>query len=218
MILITESIREDEVEFIKEAKEDGTKSYFIRGPFMQAEIVNRNGRKYPMETMDREVARYMKEYIDQDRAVGELNHPPNPTINLDRVSHKIVSLQREGNDFVGKAKLMESTPMGKIAIGLLDEGMRLGVSSRGLGSLKESEGIKVVQDDFRLVTAADIVADPSAPSAFVEGIMEGVDWVMINDTWVPNYVDRAQETIKNSPKEKLEENIQKVWEEFFTQV
>lgn len=216
MKLITE-LREQNIEYLAEEKEDGTKSFYIRGPFMQAEIVNRNGRKYPIETMMNEVKRYNENYISKNRAFGELNHPPSPTINLDRVSHRIVELTQEGNDIIGKAKIME-TPMGNIVKNLMNEGCSLGVSSRGMGSLKEVNGVNVVQDDFQLVTAADIVADPSAPAAFVEGIMEGVEWVMINNSWVPNFIDKAQQTIKESPKSKLQENIDKIYKEFFSKV
>lgn len=216
MKLITE-LREQNIEYLAEEKEDGTKSFYIRGPFMQAEIVNRNGRKYPIETMVNEVKRYNENYISKNRAFGELNHPPSPTINLDRVSHRIVELTQEGNDIIGKAKIME-TPMGNIVKNLMNEGCSLGVSSRGMGSLKEVNGVNVVQDDFQLVTAADIVADPSAPAAFVEGIMEGVEWVMINNSWVPNFIDKAQQTIKESPKSKLQENIDKIYKEFFSKV
>ena len=174
MKLITEQI--DDVEFIVENR-NGKKSMFIEGIFLQGDIKNRNGRMYPMETLRREVTRYNEAFVESGRAVGELGHPEGPTVNLDRVSHKIVSLRESGSNYVGKAKIL-STPMGKIAQNLIDEGVKLGVSSRGLGTLAtNNEGVKIVSDDFTLATAADIVADPSAPDAFVQGIMEGKDWV-----------------------------------------
>jgi hypothetical protein len=175
MKLITETV--EDVQYITEAKEDGSKNLYIEGVFLQAAIKNRNGRMYPEQVMDREVARYMKEAVGTNQALGELGHPNGPQINLDRVSHRIVSLKKEGTDYIGKA-LITNTPMGNIARGLMESGARLGVSSRGMGTLKlNKEGINEVQDDFRLATAADIVADPSAPNAWVDGIMEGVDWV-----------------------------------------
>ena len=174
MKLITEEIQK--VEFITEGKGSQKKMY-IEGVFLQGDICNRNGRMYPMETLSREVKRYTESFIDKGRALGELGHPDGPTVNLDRVSHKIVSLTSEGNNFRGKAQLLE-TPMGKIAKSLIGEGVCLGVSSRGVGSLKmTNEGHKIVGEDFMLATAADIVADPSAPDAFVQGIMEGKEWV-----------------------------------------
>ncbi len=174
MKLITEQI--DDVEVIVENR-NGKKSMFIEGIFLQGDIQNRNGRMYPMNTLRREVQRYNESFVDSGRAVGELGHPEGPTVNLDRVSHKIVSLKESGTNFIGKAKIL-STPMGKIAQNLIDEGVKLGVSSRGLGTLDVNEqGVKVVSDDFTLATAADIVSDPSAPDAFVQGIMEGKDWV-----------------------------------------
>ena len=174
MKLITEQI--DDVEVIVENR-NGKKSMFIEGIFLQGDIKNRNGRMYPMDTLRREVTRYNEAFVESGRAVGELGHPEGPTVNLDRVSHKIVSLRESGSNYVGKAKIL-STPMGKIAQNLIDEGVKLGVSSRGIGSLKPTrEGVQVVSDDFMLSTAADIVADPSAPDAFVQGIMEGKDWV-----------------------------------------
>lgn len=175
MKLITEVF--DELQYVTEAKEDGSKNFYIEGVFLQAAVENRNGRIYPEEIMDKEVARYMKEAVDTKTAMGELGHPNGPQINLDRVSHRIVSLRKEGTNYVGKA-LVTNTPMGNIARGLMESGARLGVSSRGMGSLKlNKEGINEVQDDFRLATAADIVADPSAPNAWVDGIMESVDWI-----------------------------------------
>ena len=174
MKLITEQI--DDVEVIVENR-NGKKSMFIEGIFLQGDIKNRNGRMYPMDTLRREVTRYNEAFVESGRAVGELGHPEGPTVNLDRVSHKIVSLRESGSNYVGKAKIL-STPMGKIAQNLIDEGVKLGVSSRGLGTLAtNNEGVKIVSDDFTLATAADIVADPSAPDAIVQGIMEGKDWV-----------------------------------------
>ena len=175
MKLIREEIEEVKV-FIAEGK-NGKKSLYIEGVFLQGDIKNRNGRMYPMETLRREVGRYNEKFVNSGRALGELGHPDGPTVNLDRVSHKIVSLRERGSNYIGKAKIL-STPMGKIAESLLSEGVKLGVSSRGIGSLcLNKEGVNVVSDDFMLATAADIVADPSAPDAFVEGIMEGKEWV-----------------------------------------
>lgn len=173
MKLITEEI--ESVEIITEEK-DGVKTLYIQGPFLQAECTNRNGRNYPLTILEREVSRYTNSFINKGRALGELGHPDGPTVNLDRVSHMITSLRREGNNFIGKAKILD-TPMGNIAKSLLGEGVTLGVSSRGIGSLHEKNGIKYVGEDFMLSTAADIVADPSAPDAFVQGIMEGKEWV-----------------------------------------
>ena len=174
MKLITEEI--EQVEFIVENR-NGKKSLYIEGVFLQGNIKNRNGRMYPMETLRKEVSRYNENHVQSGRALGELGHPDGPTVNLDRVSHKIVSLKESGSNFVGKAKIL-GTPMGKIASNLLGEGVKLGVSSRGIGSLKPTkEGYSVVGEDFQLATAADIVADPSAPDAFVDGIMEGKEWI-----------------------------------------
>ena len=174
MKLITEEVTD--VKFITEGK-GGKKKMYIEGVFLQGDICNRNKRMYPMETLSREVDRYSKTFIKEGRALGELGHPDGPTVNLDRVSHKIVSLTREGKNYIGKAQLLE-TPMGKIARSLINEGVKLGVSSRGVGSLSQTnEGHKIVGEDFQLATAADIVADPSAPDAFVNGIMEGKEWV-----------------------------------------
>ena len=176
MKLIREEI--ESVKVITEATKSGKKNLYIEGVFLQGNIKNRNGRMYPMETLQREVGRYVKEHVDTGRALGELGHPDGPTVNLDRVSHKITSLKESGTNFIGRAKILESTPMGKIASSLLSEGVKLGVSSRGIGSLKPTkEGFNVVGEDFMLATAADIVADPSAPDAFVEGIMEGKEWI-----------------------------------------
>ena len=183
--LISEAV--EEVEYITEEKEGGGKNYKIRGIFMQADIKNRNGRIYPMEVLDEEVRNYNKKFIQQNRAFGELGHPDGPTVNLERVSHMITSLKPDGKNFIGEAKIMD-TPMGKIVKNLMDEGAKLGVSSRGMGSLRQKGGANVVSDDFYLATAADIVADPSAPNAFVEGIMEGKEWVWNNGALVEAHV------------------------------
>ena len=205
MKLITEMIESD-VQFITEAKEDGGKNYFIEGVFMQGEIKNRNGRKYPINTLLKEVKRYNKEYVDQNRAYGELGHPQGPTINLERVSHMIKELHQDGNNIMGRAKIMTETPMGKIVKNLMDEGAKLGVSSRGMGTLKhDRDGTNVVSSDFQLATAADIVADPSAPDAFVEGVMEGVEWLQVDDRWVPHYIEKTQEEIKKASRTELQE-------------
>ena len=205
MKLITEMIESD-VQFITEAKEDGGKNYFIEGVFMQGEIKNRNGRKYPINTLLKEVKRYNKEYVEQNRAYGELGHPQGPTINLERVSHMIKELHQDGNNIMGRAKIMTETPMGKILKKLMDEGAMLGVSSRGMGTLKQDrDGTNVVSSDFQLATAADIVADPSAPDAFVEGVMEGVEWLQVDDRWVPHYIEKTQEEIKKASRTELQE-------------
>ena len=169
----------DEVEYITEAKEGGGKNYKIKGIFLQADIKNRNGRVYPMEILEKEVSRYNKKFINENRAYGELGHPEGPTVNLERVSHMVTELYPDGKNFVGEAKIME-TPMGKIVKNIMNEGGKLGVSSRGMGSLNQKNGANYVRDDFYLATAADIVADPSAPNAFVEGIMEEKEWVWTN--------------------------------------
>ena len=176
--LFSEAVDHD-VEYITEEKEGGGKNYKIRGIFMQADIKNRNGRVYPMEVLQNEVTKYNKNFIKENRAYGELGHPDGPTVNLERVSHMITSLTPDGKNFIGEAKIM-STPMGEIVKSLMDEGAKLGVSSRGMGSLDQKGGASYVRDDFYLATAADIVADPSAPNAFVEGIMEGKEWVWNN--------------------------------------
>ncbi len=194
----------ESVNLLTEAK-NGKKEYFIEGIFLQSQIKNRNGRMYPESVMDKEVARYMKEQVEQNRAYGELGHPDTPSINLDRVSHLIVSLKKEGTNYVGKAKILE-TPMGNIARGLLDGGANLGVSSRALGSLKSNnEGVQIVQDDFMLSTAADIVADPSAPDAFVRGIMESKEWVFVDGKFVEKHIEEVKNTIRNTSSRHLEE-------------
>ena len=195
MKLITEQI--EPVEVLTEDK-DGKKNTFIKGVFLQTEITNRNGRMYKYETMAREVNKYNEEFVRRGRALGELGHPEGPTINLDRVSHKIVELMPEGKNFIGKAKLLE-TPMGKIAKNLLEEGVQLGVSSRGLGSLKKEGSLQVVADDFILSTAADIVADPSAPDAFVEGIMEGKEWALVDGKIKEAQIEAIKASLDNAP-------------------
>lgn len=190
---------------IVEEKLGKKKEYFIEGIFLQSELKNRNGRIYPQQTMDKEVQRYMEQYVAKNRAYGELGHPDTPSINLDRVSHLIVDLRKEGTNYIGKAKILE-TPMGMIARGLLDGGANLGVSSRALGSLKEnSDGVQIVQDDFMLSTAADIVADPSAPDAFVRGIMESAEWVYVDGKYVERHIEEAKRIIKNTPSKRLAE-------------
>ena len=192
MKLITEEI--SEVKFITEGK-GAKKKMYIEGVFLQGNLKNRNGRMYPVDTLAKEVSRYNESFVAKGRAVGELGHPDGPTVNLDRVSHKIVDLHQEGNNFVGKAQLLE-TPMGKIAKSLLAEGVTLGVSSRGIGTLKEDrDGLKVVGEDFQLATAADIVADPSAPDAFVNGIMEGKEWVWEGGILREQFVDQTKKRI-----------------------
>jgi len=204
MKLITEEI--EQVEFIVENR-NGKKSLYIEGVFLQGNIKNRNGRMYPMETLRKEVSRYNENHVTSGRALGELGHPDGPTVNLDRVSHKIVSLKESGSNFVGKAKIL-GTPMGKIASSLLDEGVKLGVSSRGVGSLKQTrEGYSVVGEDFMLATAADIVADPSAPDAFVSGIMEGKDWVWDNGILREKFAEKTYRQINTLvDQKKLDEN------------
>ena len=202
MKLITEQI--EPVEILTEEK-DGKKSTYIKGVFLQTEITNRNGRMYKYETMEREVGKYNEEFIKRGRALGELGPPEGPTINLDRVSHKIVELQPEGKNFIGKAKLLE-TPMGKIAKNLLEEGVQLGVSSRGLGSLRKEGTTSIVADDFILSTAADIVADPSAPDAFVEGIYEGKEWCLVDGAINEAQLEAIKHSLDNAPsKEELAE-------------
>ena len=201
MRLIAEEITQ--VDFLSEEK-DGKKSHFIEGVFLQAELENRNGRKYPVKTLAREVAKYDEHHIQKGRALGELGHPDGPTINLERVSHKIQSLQQEGNNFIGRAKILE-TPMGKIAKNMLDEGVKLGVSSRGMGSLRKEENCNIVCDDFMLATAADIVADPSAPDAFVDGIMEGKEWVWSNGVLKEAHVAQIKKEIDEATLINLQE-------------
>ena len=216
MKLITEEI--ESVEFLVESK-GGKKQLYIEGVFLQGNIKNRNGRMYPMETLRREVGRYNENHVAKGRALGELGHPEGPTVNLDRVSHKIVSLRESGSNFVGKAKIL-NTPMGKIASSLVEEGVKLGVSSRGIGSLKMTkEGINVVGDDFMLATAADIVADPSAPDAFVEGIMEGKDWVWDGGVLREKYAKKTYATINTLvDQKKLDEHKLDLFNQFLQNI
>ena len=212
MKLITEEI--EQVEVIVEER-NGKKNLYIEGVFLQGEIKNRNGRMYPMQTLAREVGRYNENFVQKGRALGELGHPDGPTVNLDRVSHKITSLTESGNNFIGKAKIL-STPMGKIASNLLGEGVKLGVSSRGVGSLnKTNEGYSVVGEDFTLATAADIVADPSAPDAFVDGIMEGKDWIwdggILRERLAPKTYKQINTLVD---QRKLDEQKLNVFEDF----
>ena len=209
MKLITEQI--EDVQILTEEK-DGKKLLYIEGVFLQSELKNRNGRMYPFEVLNREVERYNEEYVRTKRALGELGHPDGPTINLDRVSHRITDLHAEGNNFIGKAQILD-TPMGNIAKSLLGEGVQLGVSSRGMGSIEKREDVAVVRDDFMLTTAADIVADPSAPDAFVNGIMEGKEWVWDNGILKEREVAKYQRYINGSRRE-LEERTLKVFEDF----
>ena len=211
MKLITEVY--ETVEFLKEER-DGKKDYFIKGIFMQGNKKNRNGRVYPMEVLDREVDRYNNEYISKNRAYGELGHPSGPTINLDRVSHMIKELYRDGDNYIGKAKIMTETPMGQIVKNLMDEGASLGVSSRGMGSLKDRSGVAEVQKDFYLATAADIVADPSAPDAFVEGIMEGKEWVWENGVIREAQIDEIRQTIEEESTQLDEAKKMKIFQDF----
>ena len=209
MKLITEQI--ENVQILTEEK-DGKKLLYIEGVFLQSELKNRNGRMYPFEVLNREVERYNEEYVKSKRALGELGHPDGPTINLDRVSHRITNLRAEGNNFIGKAQILD-TPMGNIAKSLLGEGVQLGVSSRGMGSIQKKEDVNIVADDFMLTTAADIVADPSAPDAFVNGIMEGKEWVWDNGILKEAKVDKYQRYINESRRD-LEERTLRVFEDF----
>ena len=211
MKLISEEI--ESVDILTEEK-DGKKTLYIQGPFLQAEVVNRNKRCYPIATMMKEVKRYSDEFVSKGRALGELGHPDGPQINLDRVSHKIVSLTQEGNNFVGKAQIL-STPMGKIAQSLLADGVKLGVSSRGMGSITQQEGISYVGEDFMLATAADIVADPSAPDAFVDGVMEGKEWVWEGSVLREKNLTTIKKTINTLVDEKrLEEHKLTLFQNF----
>ena len=212
MKLITEQI--ENVQILTEEK-NGKKLLYIEGVFLQSELKNRNGRMYPFSVLEREVGRYNEEYIKSKRALGELGHPDGPTINLDRVSHRITSLRAEGNNFVGKAQILD-TPMGNIAKSLLGEGVQLGVSSRGMGSIQKSEDCNVVADDFMLTTAADIVADPSAPDAFVNGIMEGKEWVWDNGLLKEKEVAKYQRYMEGANRRTMEEKTLKVFEHFLS--
>ena len=198
---------------IVEENEKGEKDYFIEGVFMQSDIKNRNGRIYPEQVMKKEVDRYVKEFVEKDRAFGELGHPDGPTINLDKVSHMITKLEQDGKNFMGRAKIL-TTPNGQIVRNLINDGAKLGVSSRGLGSLESRGGAQVVKDDFQLATAADIVADPSAPEAFVEGIMEGVEWVYESGILKARDFESMQKELKSARLNKLEETKLNLWKKF----
>jgi len=210
MKLITEQI--ESIEVLTEEK-NGKKSLYISGPFLQAEVTNRNGRCYPFPILEREVKKYTDKFISQGRALGELGHPEGPSVNLDRASHMITSLKAEGNNFMGKAKILD-TPMGNIAKSLLDEGVKLGVSSRGVGSLVERNGVKYVGDDFMLSTAADIVADPSAPDAFVQGIMEGKEWVWNNGILAEKTLQQINSLTPSVDKQVREEKLLKIFDQY----
>jgi len=217
MKLISEHV--DSIEYLIEESKEGAKNYRIKGVFMQAEMKNRNGRMYPMSVLEKEVGRYNKEYVNQNRAFGELGHPDGPTVNLERVSHMITGLYPDGKNFIGEAKVMD-TPYGKIVKNLIDEGAKLGVSSRGMGSLEPRRDMQVVKDDFYLATAADIVADPSAPNAFVEGIMEGKEWVwdngIIKEMDIESY--KKQLEVKYAKQSARAEARVKVFEDFISKI
>ena len=216
MKLICE-VNEQDVEYITEAKENGQKDYKIKGVFMQGEIKNRYGRVYPMQVLDEQVKNYTDNYVNQNRAYGELGHPSGPTINLERVSHMITDLTKDGTNYIGEAKIMD-TPYGKIVKNLMDEGAKLGVSSRGMGSLKQNGNSQVVQKDYHLATAADIVADPSAPDAFVEGIMEGKEWVWDNGVLREAQVNEYKEEINKTSKADLEGAKLKIFADFLSKL
>ena len=213
MKLISEFVDYAVEPVIVEQNEKGQKEYFIEGPFMQAEIKNRNGRVYPKEIMAKEVKRYNKEFVEKDRAFGELGHPDGPTINLDKVSHMITKLEQDGKNFMGRAKIL-STPNGQIVRNLINDGAKLGVSSRGLGSLETRGGAQVVKDDFQLATAADIVADPSAPEAFVEGIMEGVEWYYDSGILKMKDAEQMRKELRTAKSSKLQETKLNLWKKF----
>lgn len=211
MKLITE--HNEDVRPLIEAREDGKKSYFIEGIMLQAETVNRNGRMYPLSILSEEIGRYTNNYIVKNRAMGELNHPTSPTVNLDKVCHMITEMKKSGNDFIGKAKILTETPMGAIVKNLIDEGACLGVSSRGMGSLQKINGVNIVQKDFTL-SAIDIVADPSAPGAFVNGIMEGKEWIWDNGILKEQQISEYHNELKKTPKRKLERVALELFENF----
>jgi len=214
MKLISEHI--ENIEYITEAKDGGGKDYKIRGVFLQADVKNRNGRVYPYPVLQKEVSRYNKEFIQKKRAFGELGHPDGPTVNLERVSHMITNLWPDDNNFMGEAKIMD-TPYGKIVKNLIDEGAQLGVSSRGMGSLEPKKGAQYVRDDFYLATAADIVADPSAPNAFVEGIMEGKEWIWDNGIVKEVDIENYYREIDSQRKDRAVAQL-KVWEDFLSKL
>jgi hypothetical protein len=215
MKLITEEIQD--IKYLVESDGKGGKNHFITGIFMQAEKVNRNGRVYPMNVLQKEAERYNRDYVTKGRAFGELGHPENPQINLDRVSHMITSLKPEGTNFIGKAKILD-TPNGKIVKSLLDGGASLGVSTRGVGSLKAYNGYQQVQDDYKLATAADVVADPSAPDAFVQGIMEGKEWIFENGKWKERDFYRAKKLITEASKNEIEDVALKIFSNYISKL
>lgn len=217
MKLITEQV--NDLSFIVE-EADGKKQLFIEGVFLQSDVKNKNGRMYPKKILEREVKRYNEQYVKTKRAFGELGHPDGPVINLERVSHMVTELNEDGKDFIGKAKIMTSTPYGKIVEGLLNEGAQLGVSSRGMGTLKKEKGADVVQDDFYLATAADIVADPSAPNAFVEGIMEGKEWIYENGVFKEEKLAEFKKDLDNTSRfsRDREKKILESFERFFSEI
>lgn len=216
MKLIREEI--EQVKFLVEEDKSGKKNFFIEGVFCQADKQNRNGRVYPFSVLNKEVTRYNNEYVQKNRAFGELGHPDNPSINLDRVSHMITKLYPEGSNFIGKARIVD-TPMGNIVKGLLESGASLGVSTRGVGSLKPHNGYQLVQDDFKLATAADIVADPSAPDAFVKGIMEGVEWFYDEGHWrMAQSAEDAKQVIRKLSQRQIDETALKLFENFISKL
>ena len=216
MKLITEVMDEQCIEFITE-ENNGEKNHYIKGVFMQAEQKNRNGRVYPKKVLDEQVRKYVNSYVEQNRAFGELGHPDGPVVNLERVSHMIKELREDGNNWVGKAKIMD-TPYGKIVKNLIDEGAKLGVSSRGMGSLKNVRGTNIVQDDFYLATAADIVADPSAPEAFVEGVMEGKAWVWNNGIIKEQEIENIRNELTKAKRKQLEESKLRLFKSFLSKL
>ena len=215
MKLITEEIRN--VKYIVEQSKDGKKNYSIKGIFMQSDVKNKNGRIYPQHILQREVVRYNKDFINKNRAFGELGHPEGPTVNLERVSHMIKSLYPDGNNFIGEAKILD-TPYGKIVKSLIDEGASLGVSSRGMGTLQNTGNVNLVKDDYYIDTAADIVADPSAPDAFVEGIMEGKEWVWDNGKLKEQDIDELKLQVERAQREQRAEINARVFESFLTKL
>ena len=215
MKLITEEIQD--IQYLVESDGKGGKNHFITGIFMQAEKVNRNGRVYPMNVLQKEAERYNRDYVTKGRAFGELGHPENPQINLDRVSHMITSLKPDGTNFIGKAKILD-TPNGKIVKSLLDGGASLGVSTRGVGSLKSHNGYQQVQDDYKLATAADVVADPSAPDAFVQGIMEGKEWIFENGRWKEQEYYHAKKLITEASRNEIESVALRIFENYISKL
>lgn len=216
MKLIKEEV--NDVAFLTEASKDGKgKDYFIEGVFLQSEVKNRNGRVYPKKLLEREVFRYNRDYVQRNRAYGELGHPDTPSMNLHLVSHMITNLREQGNDYIGKAKVLD-TPNGKIVKSLLEGGANLGVSTRGVGSLKAANGFQLVQDDYHLATAADIVADPSAPDCWVQGIMEGADWIQTPTGWQQVHVERARKLIKEASRSDVEAVAERLFRNFISKL